>query len=59
MVSSARHFGVVTRQDGVDSGTIGESEGETMGEIGVIGLDLAKQVFHVVGFDARGKEVNE
>lgn len=30
-----------------------------MGESSVIGLDLAKQVFHVVGFDARGKEVRK
>ena len=28
-----------------------------MNEITTIGLDLAKQVFHVVGCDARGKEV--
>ncbi|HEB81120.1 MAG TPA: hypothetical protein ENI71_04520 [Chromatiales bacterium] len=30
-----------------------------MGEISVIGLDLAKQVFHVVSFGARGKEVRK
>jgi transposase len=47
------------RQDGGGFWTIGESEEETMGEISVIGLDLAKQVFHVVGFDARGKKVRK
>ena len=30
-----------------------------MDKITTIGLDLAKQVFHVVGFDARGKEVRK
>ena len=37
--------------------TIGEKEEETVNEITTIGLDLAKNVFHVVGCDARGKEV--
>jgi len=26
-------------------------------EVTTIGLDLAKQVFHLVGFDSKGKEV--
>ena len=45
------------RQDGGSTHTIGEKEEETVNEITTIGLDLAKQVFHVVGCDARGKEV--
>lgn len=30
-----------------------------MAEITTVGLDLAKQVFHVVGFDGRGREVKK
>ena len=37
--------------------TIGEQEGETVNEITTIGLDLAKNVFHVVGCDRHGKMV--
>ena len=36
---------------------IGEQGEETVNEITTIGLDLAKNVFHVVGCNARGKEV--
>jgi transposase len=34
-----------------------ERERETMNEITTIGLDLAKHTFHIIGCDARGKEV--
>ena len=37
--------------------TIGEQGEETVNEITTMGLDLAKNVFHLVGCDARGKEV--
>lgn len=39
--------------------TIYMNEEETVTEITTIGLDLAKQVFHVVGFDRRGREVKK
>ena len=37
--------------------TICEQEGETVNEITTIGLDLAKNLFHVVGCDRHGKMV--
>ena len=37
--------------------TIEEKEGETMGEITTVGLDLAKRVFHLIGCNEHGKEV--
>jgi len=37
--------------------TIDAREEETMDKITTVGLDLAKNVFHVVGFNARGNEV--
>jgi len=37
--------------------TIATKEEETINEITTIGLDLAKNVFHLVGCDARGKVV--
>jgi transposase len=37
--------------------TIKEKEEKTMSKLTTIGLDLAKNVFHVVGFDAHGKSV--
>jgi transposase len=39
------------------SSTIEEKQGETMGEITTVGLDLAKNTFHVIGCDVHGKEV--
>jgi transposase len=40
-----------------DRPTIVTKKEETVSEITTIGLDLAKQVFHLVGFDSKGKEV--
>jgi len=40
-----------------DRPTIATKKEETVTEITTIGLDLAKQVFHLVGFDSKGKEV--
>ena len=39
------------------SSTIELKEGETMGEITTVGLDLAKNVFHLIGCNEYGKEV--
>lgn len=39
--------------------TIDLREEETVSEITTVGLDLAKNVFHAVGFDRRGREVGK
>jgi len=57
MVSSLFQIRRHVRQDGSLISTIATKEGETMGEITTIGLDLAKNVFHLVGCDSNGKEV--
>jgi transposase len=57
MVSSLFQNRRHVRQDGSLISTIATKEGETMGEITTIGLDLAKNVFHLVGCDSNGKEV--
>lgn len=54
MVSSLLLNGVTMRHDeGVKHSSI--SEGETMNHITTIGLDLAKNVFHIVGCNQHGK----
>jgi transposase len=45
------------RQDGSVNRPSEEKKGETMAEITTVGLDLAKNVFHLVGCNAHGKEV--
>jgi hypothetical protein len=58
MVSSLFHNRRQMRQDGSSKPTI-EKEGETMREITTVGMDLAKNVFHVVCHDQHDKEVKK
>jgi hypothetical protein len=57
MVSSPLLIGIAMRHDGIRH-SIKKRE-KTMNEITTIGLDLAKNVFHVVCCDARGKIVRK
>ena len=56
MVSSLFLIGVESATMRVQA-VIESRREETEMEITTIGLDLAKTVFHLVGLDARGKEV--
>jgi len=57
MVSSPLFSGVAMRHDGYSTNHRHARKEETVNNITTIGLDLAKNVFHVVCCDARGKVV--
>jgi hypothetical protein len=57
MVSSLFHNRRPLRHDGSECNHQPEVKEETNMNITTVGLDLAKNVFHVIALDARGKEV--